>query len=221
MNDLTELKKELFEIQLLAKTKFQENVYQRLLVTTISLLIVISVLILTISFLVKRLFYETLIGDFLLNLGTDFIGSTIIFVTFSVILKSNESFDPNKNKFRLVLFWVAFLGIITFLGALLNNRFNFLSYYPSLDNTEIGSAINAPGLVGIIGQMRALGFISSHSEWYSGQGFVNSLLLNLSTQFIGALIIFVGVEQLFRQFESQQEVQKMIVKRIDQLNEKI
>ena len=73
----------------------------------------------------------------------------------------------------------------------------------------------------LLSSLEARGLISEHFEWYYGQDFVSSFLLNISTQFLGALIIFVGVEQLFQLFERQREVQQAMLEKIEQLSKKI
>ena len=239
----SDLKKELIEIQSLAEAKFQENLYQRLLITTISLLIIISILLLAISFFLRFIFNGgTLLGDFLLNLGTDFIGSTIIFIAFSILLKS----ETNKGNFRNVILVVFAIGIIAFIAAILNNHGKWLTYEPNKDSyfiadsafrpdpfnfpsnvpTEcsgiiISNVYNSNSSYRIVNNLESAGYINRHIESYYGQDIVNSLLLNISTQFIGALIIFVGVEQLFQIFEKQQEIQNSMLKRIELLAKQI
>ena len=241
----TELKKELAEIQSLADSKFQENIYQRLLITTITLLIIISILILTISFFIRfTLNDETLLGDFLLNLGTDFVGSTIIFIAFSVTLKP-KSPDSSKNNFLAVTFGVLAVGVIAFTFAFANNEWRLLTYSPYETDSYIIDKISRVSADlpsdateedkemiynfvyqsdlsrNIFYMLDRGGYINRHYEIYFGQDFVNALLLNISTQFIGALIIFVGIEQLFQLFERQQDVQQSMLKRIEQLAMKV
>jgi len=239
MPSQSELKKELLEIQSLAKSRFQENIYQRLLVTTITLLITISTLIIIIAYFIRIFFGgETLIGDFLLNLGTDFIGSTIIFIAFSVTIKPYDTSIVSKRKFRIAIISVLSVAAIAFVLTVLNNRNSFITYQPEVNlsnpsfqpyssqlyySPEINdcyrSTTDKCGYV--IREMEASGLINRHIELYYGQDFINSFLLNISTQFLGSLIIFVGIEQLFRIFERQQENQLAMLKRIDQLSMKI
>src|SRR5690606_2181322 len=113
---------------------FQENVYGRLLVTTISLLSIISVLVIIISFFIRILLNgESLIGDFLLNLGTDFIGSTIIFIAFSITIKPHDTSLTNSRKFQIAIISVLCVAIVAFVLTVINNRGSLVTYRPEVN----------------------------------------------------------------------------------------
>ncbi len=244
MANSSDLKKELIEIQSLAREKIQDNFYQRLVVTTITLLSIVILLVIVVSFLLKFVFgKDTIIGDFLLNLGIDFIGSTILFVIFSVVLKSS---DHSKQSFKKIIFGFLGIGFLAFIFAFINNRGGYLIFYPQRSDFHIQSRMSyinydvlladasnecdaavydvvrkSIGSESILNNLDEAGLINRRYEIYSGQEAVNALLLNISAQFIGALIIYIGIEQLFQLFEKQQEAQKIMLKRIEQLVMKV
>ena len=73
----------------------------------------------------------------------------------------------------------------------------------------------------IFDQLDRAGYIKGHYEFYSEQNFINVLLLHISSQLVGTLIIFAGINQLLQLIEKQQNARKTVSQRIAMLTMKL
>ena len=238
MTNLSEIERDLIEIQSLVDSNFTIGIRRRI----IFVLMILNISTLVVSLLLKTTYKQALFGDFLLMLGADFVGSTIVLAVL-IYTQSRQS----QRIFKIILSGVFTISIALFVFVLAQyNKWESIYFFPSSWEPEIIQDIhNEVGLAfpqdmpeeskiiiyhhfhfsqlipNIFNELNNAGYIKSPYESYFGKNFINVLLLHISSQLASTLIIFAGINKLLQVIEKQRNAQKLISQRIAMLSMKL